>query len=257
MSPTSSSQTLRADCPRCGASIPDAQATHCSCCGGELAPSASGPAPTPGISFASAFASGASGPRAPGLRLAPGFGPAAPLRRSSAGAPSTHAAPLASLGSRLALVRQQREFERWSEERPLGLAHGLGLGAMGLFGLFLGVMPLLGLVQTRQPRDTGLVMGLFALIGLGLASFAIVQLVLFYRAPILHRPAQVFDERCEVRRTKSGYRTSHYATFAFEGGEREEFRIGSSLAATIGRGDVGLVVSRHRVLLAFHAVRSA
>ena len=154
-------------------------------------------------------------------------------------------------------MRQQREFERWSEERPLGLAHVLGLGAMGLFGLFLGVMPLVGLVQTRQPRDTGLVMLLFALIGLGLATFAIVQLVLFYRAPILHRPGQVFDERTHVRRTKSGYRTSHYATFEFEDGEREEFRIGSSLAATIARGDVGLVLSRHRVLLAFHAVRNA
>ena len=126
----------------------------------------------------------------------------------------------------------------------------LGLGFVALLGVLFAVLPLVGAVRGKG-HDGALPLFLFVVVGLGMTALGGWMLVRFLRAPLLHRAAAISDERSHTRRTKSGWRTSHYATLEFEDGERREFPVSSALAAELARGDVGLAITRDRVLLAF------
>lgn len=182
--------------------------------------------------------------------MAPGLGLGPVLRRPATVAPPA-STPAASTDERLRCVARHPQYSSWCRERPSGLGHVLGLGFVALLGVGFALMPLLGLARSK-PHDGALLMVLFVFVGLGMAALGVWQLTRFFNAPLLHRAALVLDERSHTRRTKSGWRTSHYATLEFEDGERREFPVSSARAAELTRGDAGLAITRDRVLLAFH-----
>jgi ribosomal protein L37E len=221
-------------CPRCGASVSDAGAGYCACCGSSL-----------GMGGRSA-----NGTRAP-LRMSPGLGQDPVLPSQRAPSPAQGAFQLSATGKGFAGVRQHHEFGSWMQDAPYGFSHILGIACTIALGLAFAVMALSGAIQPSKIHSD-LFSALFVCVGLGLAGWGTRQLVRFLNAPRLNRIACVADERTHAYRTKYGMRTRHYATFEFEGGERLEFQVPSSVAERIVRGDCGVAITRDVFLLAFH-----
>jgi hypothetical protein len=215
-------------CPRCGANAIESESGSCSCCGSSLASA-----------------------RAP-MRMAPGLGQEALRGAQRSATPAQgvfHASPT---GQGFAAVRQQHEFGSWMQDEPSGLSHVLGLAGMMAVGLAFVVLALGGSLKLKHGGESGFVVALFVAAGLGLDAWAAWMLTSFYRAPFVRRIACVIEEHERTYRTKHGWRTRHYATFEFEDGSRSEHSVSASQAALITRGDCGVLITRHSVLLAFH-----
>jgi len=215
-------------CPRCGANVVESDAGACSCCGSSLAAA-----------------------RAP-MRMAPGLGQDALRAAQRSSTPAQGAFRASPTGQGFAAVHGHPEFGRWMQDEPSGLAYVLGLAGMIAMGLVFVALALGGALKVRHGGESGPVVAIFVLVGAGLAAYAAWMLVNFYKAPFVRRVACVIEEHERTYRTKSGWRTRHYATFEFEDSSRSEFPVSASLAALITRGDSGVLITRNTVLLEFH-----
>jgi len=221
-------------CPRCGADVSDPAAAYCECCGSSL-----------GLGGRAA-----DGTRVP-LRVTNGLGQELGFPGQPVSTPTRAAFQMSATGRGFAAVRQHHEFERWMQDAPSGLVQILGMAFSIALGLAFAIMALVGAIQpARQGNDV--LVALFVCVGLGISAWGGWRLVRFLNAPRLNRVACVADERTRTYRTKHGRRTRHYALFEFEGGERVEFQIPSSMAERISRGDCGVAITRDTFLLAFH-----
>ncbi len=102
-----------------------------------------------------------------------------------------------------------------------------------------------------------------ALVPLGMAAFGGVVLVLMLRelskalrAPIVGHAAIVVGKRTAVSGggQNSSASTSYYATFEFEDGARDEFRLRERLFGQLSERDAGVLFTRHTMALDFDRI---
>lgn len=106
----------------------------------------------------------------------------------------------------------------------------------------------------------GAIGGLFALVPLGMATFAIVALIGAARrtarvatSATLPMLALVKDERTQVSGggRDSSASTSYFATLEFEDGRREEFPVSGRISGRVTPGDIGVAYERGGALIDF------
>jgi len=92
---------------------------------------------------------------------------------------------------------------------------------------------------------------LFVAIGIGMVVWAVVQLLLFWFAPIQRVPALVADKRMKVSGggTQVSSSTTYYATVEFEDRKREEFETKANLYGQLKSDDKGVAFIKRNYLL--------
>jgi len=228
-------------CPRCGAEASDQNAGYCLCCGSSL-----------GLGGRAA-----NGERV-ALRMGAGLGQEIGSRpeRSSTPAltPAQGAQRMSAAGQGFAAVHSHMEYESWMRDEPSCFLHLFGWGALVALGLFMLILGLTGNTHTKAGYDSGMSIAFVAFCALGMITFGGWQLAHFLQAPLLRRVARVADMRSRIQHTKHGWSTKYYATFQFEDGSQEEFRISTGESERTSRGDCGVVITRYTAMLAFHRV---